>query len=215
MSTTLLNRTLLVSGTALAALGLAAAPALAEPVTLSEGHVDVVDIGYEGGALELGLHDGTSGTPVERDPAEVTLHVKPEARTAVPGDPAYGFLGDPGDPVWILPQTENPDLLFAGWSAHEVPAGTFRGDTVQLRLTAVSGPADVSVFDAGTAGPAKRFDSGDGLPDSAAVSAGAHHHTNWAFEAEGRYTLTFQASGTLTDGTTVTSDPVDYHFTVG
>lgn len=214
MSTTL-NRALLVSGTTLAALGLAAAPALAEPVTLSEGHVDVVDIGYEAGTLELSLHDGTTGTPVERDPAEVTLHVKPEAETAVPGDSAYGFLGDPGDPVWILPQSQDPELLFAGWSAHELPAGAFQGDSVQLRLTAVSGPADVSVFDTGTSGPAKRFDSGDGLPDSVAVSAGAHHHTNWAFVAEGTYTLTFQASGQLTDGTTVTSDAVDYHFTVG
>ncbi|WP_218107766.1 TIGR03769 domain-containing protein [Streptomyces sp. MnatMP-M27] len=37
----------------------------------------------------------------------------------------------------------------------------------------------------------------------------------WAFEAKGDYTLTFQATGTLTDGTTVNSAPVDHHFTVG
>ncbi|MFD8089040.1 TIGR03769 domain-containing protein [Streptomyces malaysiensis] len=37
----------------------------------------------------------------------------------------------------------------------------------------------------------------------------------WAFEAKGDYTLTFQAIGTLTDGTTVNSGAVDYHFTVG
>ncbi|MDT0346207.1 choice-of-anchor M domain-containing protein [Streptomyces litchfieldiae] len=209
-------RTVLLSGAVLAALGLAAAPTqAAAPVTLSEGHVDVVDIAYEGGALELGLHDSTTGTGVERDPAEVTLHVKAEAQTQVPNNSAYAFLGSPGDPVWILPQSENPDLLFAGWAAHEVPSGTFQNNSVQLGLTAVSGPADVSVYNTALSGPVKRFDSGDGLPDSVAVSAGAHHHANWAFEAEGDYTLTFQATGVLLDGTTVTSDPVDYHFTVG
>ncbi|MFI6080273.1 choice-of-anchor M domain-containing protein [Streptomyces sp. NPDC051217] len=210
-----LTRAIFFSGAVAASIGLAAAPAQAAAVTLSEGHVDVIDIAYEGGALELGLHDETTGTPVERDPAEVTLRVKPEAEMAVPGNSAFSFLGSPGDPVWILPQTENPDLLFAGWAAHEVPTGTFQNNSVQLKLTAVSGPADVSLYDMNLTAPVKRFDSGDGLPDSVNVSAGAHHHTNWAFEAEGDYTLTFQATGTLTDGTTMNSAPVDYHFTVG
>ncbi|WP_327371196.1 choice-of-anchor M domain-containing protein [Streptomyces sp. NBC_01217] len=214
MSATL-TRAILFSGAVAATIGLAAAPAQAVPVTLSEGHVDVVDIAYEGGTLELGLHDETGTTPVERDPAEVTLHVRPEAETTVPGIAAYSFLGSPGDPVWILPQTQNTDLLYAGWAAHEVPAGAFRNDSVQLKLTAVSGPADVSVYDVSQGTPTKRFDSGDGLPDTVTVPAGTHHHTNWAFEAEGDYTLTFQATGELINGTTVNSAPVTYHFTVG
>ncbi|MCQ8835781.1 choice-of-anchor M domain-containing protein [Streptomyces malaysiensis] len=214
MSATL-RRTALFAGAVAATLGLAAAPAHAAPVTLSEGHVDVVDIAYEDGALGLGLHDETTDTPVERDPAEVTLHVKPEAETTVPSNAAFSFLGSPGDPAWVLPQSNNPELLYAGWGAHEVPSGAFQGDSVRLKLTAVNGPADVSVFDVSAGAPTKRFDSGDGLPDSIDVSAGAHHHTNWAFEAKGDYTLTFQATGTLTDGTTVNSAAVDYHFTVG
>ncbi|MFA3875818.1 choice-of-anchor M domain-containing protein [Streptomyces sp. MMCC 100] len=213
LSTT--TRAALFTGAAIAAVGLAAAPAQAAPITLSEGHVDVVDIGYEDGALGLVLAEETTGTEVEHDPADVVLHVKPEAETTVPADSAYSFLGSPGDPVWILPQTNNPDLLYAGWAAHEVDTGVFQGDAVQLQLTAVDGPADVSVFDVGGSGPTKRFDSGDGLPDSVNVAAGEHHHTNWAFEAEGEYALTFKATGTLLDGTTVNSDPVNYHFTVG
>ncbi|MGW0487507.1 choice-of-anchor M domain-containing protein [Streptomyces olivaceus] len=208
-------RAVLLAGAVIASLGLAVAPAQAATVTLSEGHVDVVDIGYEDGTLELALADGTTGTEVERDPADVLLHVKPEAETTVPGNSAYAFLGSPGDAVWILPQSLNADLLYAGWSAHEVDAGAFQGDSVQLRLTAVSGPADVSVYDIVDGTPERRFDSGDGLPDSVNVTAGEHHHTNWAFEAEGDYTLTFEAAGTLLDGTAVNSAAVDYHFTVG
>ncbi|MFI6349130.1 choice-of-anchor M domain-containing protein [Streptomyces sp. NPDC050560] len=209
------RRMALVTGTTTATLTLAVATAQAAPVTLSEGHVDVVDLAYEDGALELGLHDETTGTPVERDPAEVTLHVKAEAETTVPDNAAYSFLGTPGAPVWVLPQTNDPNLLYAGWAGHELPAGAFQGDTVSLNLTAVDGPADVSVYDVEAGSPVKHFDSGDGLPDTVGVNAGDHHHTNWAFEAEGDYTLTFRATGTLTDGTTVTSQPVAYHFTVG
>ncbi|MFD7711716.1 choice-of-anchor M domain-containing protein [Streptomyces sp. NPDC059785] len=210
-----MTRAALFTGAALAAAGLAAAPAQAATITLSEGHVDAVDIAYEDGTLTLGLADATTGTEVERDPADVVLHVKPEAGTTVPGNTAYSFLGSPGDAVWILPQTNNPELLYAGWAAHEVETGVFQGDGVRLRLTAVDGPAEVSVYDVAGGVPAKRFDSGDGLPDSVDVTAGEHHHTNWAFEAEGDYTLTFEATGTLLDGTTVNSEPVDYHFTVG
>ncbi|QIQ01074.1 choice-of-anchor M domain-containing protein [Streptomyces liangshanensis] len=213
--TTTLTRAALFTGAAAASLALAAAPAQAAPITLSAGHVDVVDIAYEDGALELGLHDETTGTPVERDPAEVTLRVKPEARTQVPANRAYAFLGAAGAPVWILPQTSNPNLLFAGWAAHEVPTGVFQNNSVRLTLASVSGPADVSVYDVTLGTPVKKFDSGDGLPDTVVATAGEHHHTNWAFEAAGTYTLTFRASGTLTDGTTVTSAPVAYHFTVG
>ncbi|MGW2064601.1 hypothetical protein OG894_05225 [Streptomyces sp. NBC_01724] len=39
------------------------------------------------------------------------LHVKPEAETTVPSNAAFSFLGSPGDPLWIPPQSSNPDLL--------------------------------------------------------------------------------------------------------
>ncbi|MET7548507.1 hypothetical protein ACWGN9_19710 [Streptomyces sp. NPDC055775] len=50
------------------------------------------------------------------------LHVKPEAETTVPSNAAFSFLGSPGDPLWIPPQSSSPDLLYAGWAAHEVPS---------------------------------------------------------------------------------------------
>ncbi|MFI7274351.1 choice-of-anchor M domain-containing protein [Streptomyces sp. NPDC049879] len=212
---TRLTRAVLCSGAATAALTLAVGTASAAPVVLSEGHVDVIDVSYEDGELALGLHDETTGTGVERDPADVTLRVKPEAELAVPSNPAYAFLGSPGDPVWVLPQTNNPDLLFAGWAAHEVPSGAFEDDEVTVALTAVSGPGDVSAYDVVSGLPVVNYDSGDGLPDAFTTTAGDHHHTNWAFEAEGDYTLTFQASAELPGGTVVTSEPTAYHFTVG
>jgi surface-anchored protein len=185
----------------------AAGTAAADPI--STGHVDVIDVDYAAGALSVQLLDST-GT--EHDPATVDLVVLPGARTTVPNNAAYAFLGAPGDPVWILPQTQNANLLWAGWNSSEVPAGTFQSNTLQLSLVGVSG-GELAVYTTSLGGPAVLFDSGDGLPDTRPLAVGAHTHANWAFDGPGTYTVTFRVSGTLTTGTTV-SDEATYTFTV-
>lgn len=196
----------------LAAAGLAAAimvgtagTAAAEPI--STGHVDVVDVDYASGALTVQLLDST-GT--ERDPADVDLVVLPAAETTVPDNAAYAFLGTPGDPVWILPQTQQANLLWPGWNTTDVPAGVFQ--SLRLSLVGVTG-GELAVYTTGLGGPAVLFDSGDGLPDHRPLAVGAHSHANWAFDGPGTYTVTFRVSGTLTTGATV-SDEATYTFTV-
>lgn len=199
--------------TLLAAVGVAAAimigtagTASAEPI--STGHVDVVDVDYASGALTVqALVNG-----VERDPATVELVVLNGARTTVPNNAAYSFLGAPGDPVWILPQTQNANLLWPGWNATDVPSGVFQANTLQLSLTGVTG-GELAIYSTGLSGPTVLFDNGNGLPDVRSLAIGAHTHANWAFSSAGTYTVTFQISGTLTNGTTI-SDDATYTFTV-
>ncbi|MFW6690656.1 choice-of-anchor M domain-containing protein [Streptomyces sp. MAR4 CNX-425] len=206
---------------ALGALGLAliAGPGVAQaaaPVTLSTGHVDVLDVELHADHFHVHLTHEGGGEPVTYDPADVVLHAVPESRTTVPADERFAFLGEPGDPVWVLPQTQDPDVLFAGLSAEGVEPGTTRDDAVSFTLTGLQGPGDFSVFDIGADGaPSIRFDSGDTLPDVTGVSAGGHEHMNWAFEAPGDYTATIEVSTTLLDGTVVTSAPQQLTFTVG
>lgn len=64
----------------------------------------------------------------------------------MPADPAYGFLGNPGATVYVLPETENPDLLFAGLATEEVEPGEFAGDSVDIRFRQVIGPDGFSLF---------------------------------------------------------------------
>ena len=199
--------------TLLAAVGIAAAvmvgtagTASAEPI--STGHVDVVDIDYASGALTVqALVNG-----VERDPATVELVVKNAAKTTVPNSSAYSFLGAPGDPVWILPQTQNANLLWPGWNATDVPGGTFQSNTLQMSMTSVTG-GELAIYSTGLGGPTVLFDNGNGLPDTRPLAVGAHTHANWAFSSAGTYTVTFRVSGTLTNGTTVFDDAT-YTFTV-
>jgi surface-anchored protein len=207
----------LLPGLVATALAASTLPAAATPVVvLSQGHVDVVDVHYEDGALELHVHDETVDPSVEREPSEVLLRVLPAAETTVPADPAYGFLGQPGAPVWILPEIQNPELIWPGLSTEEIEPGAFAGDTVALTLRRVRGPGALSVFASDPFGaPNVLADSGDGTPDQLTLATGGHQHANWAFTSSGVYRVTFQAAATLADGTQVVSDPATYTFLVG
>ncbi|SFE45904.1 surface-anchored protein [Actinacidiphila alni] len=211
------RRARLVGPVALAAALLAAvaAPAQAAPVTLSSGHVDVLDVDYASGAITLDLLDSTTTTSIDRDPADVTLSVPVAAKhTNVPTTPAWSFLGTNGT-AWILPQSQTSGLLWAGWNATDVPAGIFQNDTLTFQLTSVTAPAGFSVYTAAGSTPTKLFDSGDGLPDSLSVTAGAHTHANWGFDAAGTYKVTFNVSGVLAaTGQTISTGPKTYTFQV-
>jgi surface-anchored protein len=201
---------------AVLALTALAVPATAAPcpVELDHGHVDVIGIAYEDGALDVHVHDEETNT--EYDPADVRLVAKPTSGTTVPDDPAYSFLGKPGEPVWILPQVQDPDLLFAGIAAEEIEPGIFTGDTLDVDILQVTGPAGFSVFTTdGVGAPTVLVDSGDGLPDRTTSEAGGHKHVNWAFEAPGTYTVKVRASGTVADtGQKVQSRVETYTFEV-
>lgn len=211
-------RLLITTGALVGALVLTGGPAQATAVvTISQGHVDVIGVAYEDDALHVHVHDETVEPDVEREPEDVKFQVLGTAKTTVPDDPAYGFLGTPGAPVWVLPQTQNPDLLWPGIGAEELEPGVFKDDTVKICFRAIRGPGDVALYTEDAFGqPANVLvDSGDGLPDSISLRAGDHLHANWAFEKAGHYRLLVSATGTLAaNNQTVTSGLSVYHFQV-
>jgi len=208
-------------------LGMAplATPAQAQPVTLTDGHADAIDVDSAGGSLTVQVLDGTGGGPVERDPADVTFDVPGDAKVTVPGGcgGGWGFLGDPEDTVWVLPQdlttANNKDLLWLGWNTEEVASDVFEDDELTVELVDVESTGssdDFSVYTVNFFGcPSVVFDSGNGLPDTKPFGQDNHAHFNWAFEATGEYTVTVEVTGTL-DGTTteVRSGPVELTFDV-
>ncbi|TWJ25255.1 choice-of-anchor M domain-containing protein [Micromonospora endolithica] len=193
-----------------------AAASAAEKVVLSKGHTDAVDVHFSDGKLSLKVNDDTVSPAVKRDPADVTFQVLPEAAMAVPDDPRFAFLGPAGSQVWLLPMTQDPDLLWPGWNTTTLKTGVFEGNKVRLSLVGVQGPGNVTLFTQDSfGGPIIKFRSDDGLPDAIDVQVPTHAHSNWAFSALGSYTLKFQADATLANGTTVSTGPVDYSFVVG
>lgn len=182
-----------------------------------QGHVDL-GAAYEEGELELHVHDEHSDT--EFPPQEVILRVGPHARGAVPANPAYAFLGQPGAPVHILPAMENPNLLFLGLAAEEVPLGVFTDNQLRLTLLEAVGPGHFALFTLDALGkPTVLMNTRDGVDtnDVAILNASSHVHANWAFEAPGLYCLTLAVSGTtmINDAfVTLASEPVKVRFEV-
>ncbi|MDG4772887.1 choice-of-anchor M domain-containing protein [Solwaraspora sp. WMMD792] len=214
---------LVTASAMIAALVVSAAPAQAHgaglPVVLSAGHVDVIEVEYEDGEMELGVHDDTVEPGEHRHHDDVIFVVKPEAKTTVPSDSAFAFLGTAGAPVWILPQVENEDLLFAGIATEELEAGVFEGDTVDLtvqQLISAPSSAKMAIYTEDLFGqPTVLANSRDGLPDVVDLSVGEHLHVNWAFSKAGGYLLKVKASATLAGTTTVVeSDSVYLRFVV-
>ncbi|WP_033340613.1 choice-of-anchor M domain-containing protein [Catenuloplanes japonicus] len=196
--------------------GLAGPARAAESVVLSQGHTDAIDVRYVDGVLGLRVNDDTVSPAVSRAVDDVTFQVLPGAQTEVPDLDAFAFLGAPGTPIWMLPQVQDPNLLWPGWNTTTLASGTFRNDSIRLSLVGVDGPGAVTLFDTSSLGaPNIRFRSADGLPDRLDVPVHTHAHASWVFGATGRYTLTWQADAVLTDGTAVSTGPVDYRFVVG
>ncbi len=99
--------------------------------TISQGHVDAVDVDWTGSALTLDLRDGTVTPNVDRNPADVVLNAVSASKTTVPSGTAYSFLGTPGSAVWILPQTQVSSIVWPGFNTEGVPSGALQGNTAQ------------------------------------------------------------------------------------
>jgi surface-anchored protein len=154
---------------------------------------------------------------VWRHPAETVLRVIDAAMLTVPDDPAYSFLGaEPGSPVWVVPQTQNPDAVWLGWNTQdsEVMQTIDRGMT--LSLIGVEGPGTLTAYlQSGTFGePEVLWDSRNPEVQPLWVDVNTHTHANWVFTEPGTYLVALRADADLVDNTSV-SDTQYVRFTVG
>ncbi|WP_213451383.1 choice-of-anchor M domain-containing protein [Rhizomonospora bruguierae] len=197
-------------------IGLAAAPASA--ATIQAGHVDILDIDYASGALTL---DIKTYNPANDDlsPAGTILRLLPSSAITVPSGSAWTCLGTAGSTVYVGPQAEDTNLLWAGWNTEDVPAAQ---GPIKMELVSVSSvPAGgrLTLYTTNALGvPTYRLNSNTaaGCPISTwpgNISAGTHAHGNWAFSALGTYTLVFRA--TAQGGAGVASPAVSYTVQVG
>ncbi|MBM9469336.1 choice-of-anchor M domain-containing protein [Nakamurella leprariae] len=182
-------------------------------------HTDLVAAFVDDGVLTLGSMADLPGGQARVDPDSAVFNVESALASTVPADPAYGFLGAAGAPVWVAPQVQVPDRLWPGFSAESIEPGVLDGDAVSFTLEQVSGPGAVEIYTTGTTGgagaPVSRLFSGDpgaGL-DPWTLDVPAHVHANWAFPAVGDYVLRFTATGTVAGQSQSASQ--DYTVRVG
>ncbi|GAA3550257.1 choice-of-anchor M domain-containing protein [Kribbella ginsengisoli] len=218
---------LLATGAALLVLALALGMALqplrsyagGAPEVLRAVHTDALHTTYDGSVLRLSTRIGL-GEYREADPANLIFNLedKASARVELPDLPAFAFLGKPGDPVWIAPESQDPDLIWPGWDTETITPGTLAGDAVDLTLLSASGPGNVEIFfnyDDFTGTAQRLFSAADPTLRTLHQPVGRHVHANWSFTALGTYHLAFQATATTTTGTPIASTPTTYTFVIG
>jgi putative ABC transporter-associated repeat protein len=167
-------------------------------VTLSDGHADVGAARIVNGKLRTYVKDATEGRVVWRDPSTVVIRVVNKARVKLPS--GMGFIGRPGQRVWMIPQAQKQGIIWAGWNTEEISSRQIRGG-VAWKLRKMSGPGRVAVFQTGSFGDEDiMFNSANRLPQTYSIPAGVHAHGNWAFTRKGTYRLRFTMSVHTTSG---------------
>ena len=173
---------------------------LSDPVEIGRGHLDVrlTQASGEGGlTYGLAVKDDSltnARTSVLRTVGSTTLTVAPNARFVRPGslsDPSYDVLGTVGTATYVLPETQNSDIVWPGLSTEGIDyAALPDGADLTLHLAQAPEGARVAFFQGGTfgAGAKVHFDSskGDGLVHTTEAT---HMHGNWVFSAPGTYRI--------------------------
>jgi surface-anchored protein len=182
---------LLFFGTFLAACGarLAAAATYEFDLHLHSEDADIFD---------------SSGVGIEEAEADgAMLPVVSAAKGTRPAGTQWDFTGTTsGGSLWVLPKSQDVNLIFLGIGAEEVAPADLAG-TITLAFDSLSGPAgaafsmwDVDAF--ATPVPLVTSASGFGsVPNQITVVPGSHSHYNVGFTAPGLYDVTFTASATL------------------
>jgi putative ABC transporter-associated repeat protein len=188
---------------------------------LDIGHVDLGPK-FVSGQWRFMVHDDaakadSAQASVWRHPDQTVLHVSDQAILPVPDDPAYQFVGaEANQEVWVIPQTQNPEVVWLGWNTQdpEVMESIDRG--VTLSLTGAHGPGVVTAFlQSGSFGePEVLFDSRVAGDQEVWVDVNTHTHANWVFTEPGVYLLRLRVNANLIDGSTV-SDSQVFRFAVG
>ncbi|GAA1555830.1 hypothetical protein GCM10009804_10870 [Kribbella hippodromi] len=191
----------------LAALLLALAPVATPPtgqVVISDGHVDLGPR-FVDGAWTIQLRDDTADPAVWQPLDNVVLHATGKTQVAVPDDPAYTFLGKPGQKIWVIPQVQQAGVVWPGWNTQD-PEVTARVDRdVTWTLEGMQGPGTFTLFLNSDFGkPSPVFDSRKPYPQQTGIDVNTHVHGNWTFDAPGSYLLEIAMTAKLTDGRQVT-----------
>lgn len=196
------------------ARSIAPAAALAQqaPDVITKGHMDLIEVTRDGNGLRIMTKDDTGAAPVFREPNSFQIRVPNQALTDVPA--GFGFLGAAGSKVYLLPQTQNRDLVWPGWSTERLSGGQLVGDSIELSLAGAKGPGNLVMFTTDQFGtPSVQFDGAD-AGRTLRVPIRTHTHTNWSFSSAGTYEVTFEVRGEI-PGEGISTARATYVFLVG
>ncbi|CAM3732623.1 choice-of-anchor M domain-containing protein [Kibdelosporangium persicum] len=182
---------------------------------LTTGHVDIGPKMVDG-KWTLMVHDDSTDPSVWRHLDRTVFRISDKAVLPVPDNPAYSFIGAPGKSVHVVPQVQNPDVVWVGWNTQDPEVMDTIDGGVTLTLTGVDGPGELFVYlQAGNFGAADvLWDSTKDTRQDIWVEVNTHTHANWVFTEPGVYLVRAEVKAELVDGRTVT-DTQTLRFAIG
>ncbi|MEV3936661.1 TIGR03773 family transporter-associated surface protein [Glycomyces sp. NPDC049804] len=180
---------------------------------VNDGHVDIGPR-FVDGTWTAQLRDDRASESVWRELDDVVLQIPDTALFPIPeGD--FGFLGETGQEIYMLPQVQSSGIVWPGWNTQDKSVIDGVPGAVDWKLTKVDGPGNFTIFLTGTFGGAEiLFNSAEALPQTVSIPRNTHAHGNWTFSEPGVYRLTVEFTATTGDGETVT-DTKDIQLAVG
>ena len=174
------------------------------PVELTHGHMDLRLRADSSSPTKYSLvlkDDSLTGekTSVMRSIDSVTWKVGVNARFTRPQsltDPSYDVLGAIGESSYVLPETQNPDIVWPGVSTEGIDYSVFpKGIDYEVRVLESPKDSRVAFFQTGTfGGPAQvMIDSANPALSRIHTDSPTHMHANWVFSRPGRYRLQIRA----------------------
>lgn len=160
-----------------------------EHVVITSGHVDL-GATFVDGELAFLARDDTRTPPVWRHLDDVVFDVTDDALQTLPenGPVDFDFTGaDPGDSVWVIPQTEVAGVPWLGWNT-QAPALLERATNgVTLEFGGHHGDGDFSLFlqPGGIQQPQQLWNSRLDGTQPMWIEPNTHTHANWVFTEPG------------------------------
>jgi hypothetical protein len=166
----------LLAGPTLLASGLPAS--LTNRIIFTRQHVDIRTVFLGGSEVPITVQIRDADRAINHPATNTVLVVAEQAMVSIPG--GFETFGPEGSPLWILPQSQDPALMYLGFSAEGFPRDRFDG-RLNLQLKSVHGPGHVFIWQADAAGGLDvRINSRDGLDASDRIEplVNGHDHYN-------------------------------------
>ena len=194
-----------------------------EKLVLNRGHIDIMATRKDD-HFDLRLKDETNigaNKMVMRRLDDVVIAVRDNALIKRPknyGGAEYDFMNPVGEKTYVLPQTQNRDIIWPGYNTEKLDYSQFKDGTVHLNLQPKEVP-EGATFGMWTTGNEIRDNKVlmDSNKDDFTIDTvfASHAHTNWAFSKPGVYKFDVTYTATTTDGKKVESEPQELLFTIG
>lgn len=158
--------------------------------------------------------DHSHGTGTVLHPADVITVLGGYTLAEIPANSLFSFLGEPGDPLFLVSATPVDGTPFLGFEAEDLPADTFAGP-LKLSLHALEGPGNAYLYTVDAGGvPTLLWDSTGSTDAGLSLPVGSHLHANMAFTQPGSYTLHLEVEAPLLSGSETHAE-VALTFAVG